>query len=315
LTRAAIREPGVAAASPMHCGSSDEPEVLPERRGHVWDRRRQPWDVVYRRMTLVNAFGNIIGLSDRLRGTPLSISYRSQPSDVDGFLSGSCLAISRDAWNEIGPFDEEFFLYQEEAEWQRRATNAGWRLRLADEMVRHVAKGTVNDDPQRLTRSEDLAFASAVLLVEYCYGKFVAQVYLMVGALVSNLGDRRHGRRKSIHNGRDVVLICDGDPASVNDQTAAAVALLKAGFSVCVMSLGRLGSFPRRLPPAVRLIRRPWWWPSIAPEGPASYVVFGPTRRERVSARLFKLRHPRVMELAVKDLETPMIEARRETVG
>jgi GT2 family glycosyltransferase len=170
VTRAAIREPGVAVAAPMQTGVGVEVELPSRDRMPRWDRSSAPWDVAYRRMTLLNAFGNIIGLSHLLRGSRLSISYRSQPRDVDGYLAGCCMAVSREAWLQVGPFDEEFFMYQEEQEWQRRATNAGWRLRLADEVgLRHAAMGTVRHDPQRLTRSEDLAAANAGLVWKLGY--------------------------------------------------------------------------------------------------------------------------------------------------
>jgi GT2 family glycosyltransferase len=305
LTRAAIQEPGIAAAAPLQWQPVAEDAAPPRRRRpSFWDRRQLPWDdVAYRKLTLLSAFGSVAGFSTRLRGSVFSISYRSQPTDVDGFLAGSCLAISREAWDRVGPFDEEFFMYQEEAEWQRRAITAGWRLRLADEVgARHSLKGTVINDPQRLTRSQDLAFANAVLIVEYCFGIRAAEAYLVLGAIVENLRRRRHGRGLPLPQPHDVLLTIDGEAATVEDRTAAALGLLQAGYSVCVVSLQRLGSLQRGLPPVVRLIRRPWWWPSIAPQGSPSFFVTGTTRRERLFTQLFRLRHPRIPILAVEDL-------------
>jgi GT2 family glycosyltransferase len=40
-------------------------------------------------------------------------------------LSGSLLAISRAAWEQVGPFDEGYRLYFEETDWLRRAERAG----------------------------------------------------------------------------------------------------------------------------------------------------------------------------------------------
>jgi N-acetylglucosaminyl-diphospho-decaprenol L-rhamnosyltransferase len=43
---------------------------------------------------------------------------------VDGardYLTGACICISRGAWEAVGPFDEELFLYYEDVEWSLRA--------------------------------------------------------------------------------------------------------------------------------------------------------------------------------------------------
>ena len=101
------------------------------------------------------------------RGRRWSELYREQPQFVDGYLAGSCLAISRDAWNAVGAFDEEFFLYGEESEWQRRARSIGWSLVLVDELgVVHTGHGTVADDQVAALRSRDLLRANTALNLE-----------------------------------------------------------------------------------------------------------------------------------------------------
>ena len=44
------------------------------------------------------------------------------------FLIGSVLLLRAEALDEVGPFDERFFLYAEETDWQRRAATSagGW---------------------------------------------------------------------------------------------------------------------------------------------------------------------------------------------
>jgi GT2 family glycosyltransferase len=51
----------------------------------------------------------------------------SSPRDVD-FVIGACLLLRREVYDQIGGFDESFFMYQEEADWQRRIRSAGWRI-------------------------------------------------------------------------------------------------------------------------------------------------------------------------------------------
>lgn len=50
------------------------------------------------------------------------------PTDV-AMLAGACLVTRRATWERIGPFDPQFFLYFEDADWCRRARSRGLRLR------------------------------------------------------------------------------------------------------------------------------------------------------------------------------------------
>ena len=50
-----------------------------------------------------------------------------RPVDVDS-VTGAFVLLRRAAWNDVGPFDEGFFLYFEETEWCWRAKRAGWRI-------------------------------------------------------------------------------------------------------------------------------------------------------------------------------------------
>lgn len=42
------------------------------------------------------------------------------------FVIGACLLLRRQVYEEVGGFDEQFFMYAEEADWQRRMRNMGW---------------------------------------------------------------------------------------------------------------------------------------------------------------------------------------------
>ena len=69
--------------------------------------------------------------------------------DAD-WLVGAALLISAEAYQEIGPFDERFFLYCEETDWQRRAVMQGWSVELVqDVVVEHVGAGTSSDPAWR----------------------------------------------------------------------------------------------------------------------------------------------------------------------
>jgi GT2 family glycosyltransferase len=72
---------------------------------------------------------------------------RAEPTD---FVVGAVLLLRRAAWREVGGFDERFFLYAEEADWQRRAVGRGWSSRVVDSAVAsHRGAGTSANVEQR----------------------------------------------------------------------------------------------------------------------------------------------------------------------
>ena len=122
-TRELLRQPGVAAVAPR-CRD----DGAPVRRRGTSRRAAQ---------RLIRVLVAAAGYSDSLARHPVSQLYARQPNEsqsIDGYVGRCCLAISRAAWNALGGFDEEFFLYGEEADWQARARAAGWRIVLADEL-------------------------------------------------------------------------------------------------------------------------------------------------------------------------------------
>ena len=44
------------------------------------------------------------------------------------WVMGACFLLRRSAYDEVGPFDERYFLFSEEVDWMRRATDAGWSV-------------------------------------------------------------------------------------------------------------------------------------------------------------------------------------------
>ena len=49
----------------------------------------------------------------------------AQPVD---WVVGAAILIRREAWQQVGPIDGEFFMYFEETDWCRRAANNGWKI-------------------------------------------------------------------------------------------------------------------------------------------------------------------------------------------
>jgi N-acetylglucosaminyl-diphospho-decaprenol L-rhamnosyltransferase len=62
---------------------------------------------------------------------------RKESKHVD-WAQGSCLIVRREAFEQIGPLDERFFLYFTDVDWCRRCWDAGWKVHyFADVNVIH----------------------------------------------------------------------------------------------------------------------------------------------------------------------------------
>ncbi len=110
--------PDVACVAPaQHVPGSTSPS-----------RARWPWH------TPAGAWAEAVGLSRRRLA---SSRY---------FLGGAVLLVRKAALADVGTFDERFFLYSEDEDWQRRAVERGWRVRLCPDVVaEHGAGGTESD--------------------------------------------------------------------------------------------------------------------------------------------------------------------------
>ncbi|MCP4578450.1 MAG: glycosyltransferase [Deltaproteobacteria bacterium] len=67
------------------------------------------------------------------------LSDGMNPMEV-GWVSGACMLVRRDAIDNVGPFDERFFMYWEDADWCRRMWRKGWKVIYFPEasMIHHV---------------------------------------------------------------------------------------------------------------------------------------------------------------------------------
>ena len=67
----------------------------------------------------------------------------------NGFVIGSVLMLRTEALDQVGIFDEEFFLYAEETDWAYRAHRLGWRHREVREARAVHSGAATSGDPTR----------------------------------------------------------------------------------------------------------------------------------------------------------------------
>lgn len=63
------------------------------------------------------------------------------PRPVD-WISGACMIIPASRWTAVGPMDEQYFLYWEDADWCRRARDAGLHVVYEPGVVVHHRQGS-----------------------------------------------------------------------------------------------------------------------------------------------------------------------------
>lgn len=254
-----------------------------------------PWDNGHRTPNLLRALVSRAGYAPALRGRVVSDLYRTRPTAVDGYLTGACLLINRQAWNEVGGFDEEFFLYGEEADWQLRARSAGWRLVLVDEPgVMHSAKGTVAGDDRRSVRSDDLLRANIALTLEHSRGVRTADLYLAGTSVLDRVqpGARRaRTARVGAGSGRPQIILTTNRlvyGGAERQHVLLATELDRRGYSVTIACMQRFGPLVAEIPPTVRVVRQPWWCPAFETADGPTILVSGDTNTETGCATLWR---------------------------
>ncbi len=110
------------------------------------------------------------------------------------FVVGAVLLLRWEALQEVGFFDERFFLYSEETDWQRRAVDLGWRSQICvDATATHAGAASSNDPHWR----ETLFHAAQETYIRKWYGRrgwLVYRAAALAGATARIIvlpGDRR----------------------------------------------------------------------------------------------------------------------------
>lgn len=117
-------------------------------------------------------------LDSRLNGRyPLAAS----PHRIDHPL-GACMLLRRVALEDVGPFDERFFMYCEEVDWCLRAKAKGWEIyHLPDAVAQHVGG-------QSARQNRDAMYVELHRSRLRLYEKHYGRLFCTLARLVTRLG-------------------------------------------------------------------------------------------------------------------------------
>jgi GT2 family glycosyltransferase len=93
----------------------------------------------------------------RHRGLMGSVGSPGETSDTD-YVPGCCALISAAAWEQLGGYREDYFMYYEDVEWCHRARRAGWRVRYLAEVLCLHEVGVSSQQRGNLGLSENTAY-------------------------------------------------------------------------------------------------------------------------------------------------------------
>ncbi len=83
------------------------------------------------------------------------------------FAVATILLLRWEALQEVGLFDERFFLYSEETDWERRAHELGWHPVVRPDVVATHVGGATSEDP---SRRERLFYSAQEIYIRKWYG-------------------------------------------------------------------------------------------------------------------------------------------------
>ncbi|MBO0899877.1 glycosyltransferase family 2 protein [Cellulomonas sp. zg-ZUI22] len=87
-----------------------------------------------------------------------------------GWLSGACLLLRREAFEQVGGFDESYFMFFEDVDLGERLSHAGWEnLYVPDVRVTHVGGTSWRERPAPMIRAHH---ASALQYLERRYDRW-----------------------------------------------------------------------------------------------------------------------------------------------
>jgi GT2 family glycosyltransferase len=110
----------------------------------------------FRFPTPMRALLENLWISTAFPNHPVLGDYRHWPHDAErevDWVVGACMLVRREVFERTGGFDETFFMYSEEADWQRRIRGAGWRIAFTPAaVVTHLGGASGAQEKARINR-------------------------------------------------------------------------------------------------------------------------------------------------------------------
>lgn len=95
-------------------------------------------------------------MSALLPNHPVIGDYRRWNHDTErevDWIVGACMLVRREVFEKTGGFDEMFFMYAEEADWQKRIRDAGWSIGFTPAaVVTHLGGASGTAEKTRINR-------------------------------------------------------------------------------------------------------------------------------------------------------------------
>ena len=122
--------------------------------------------------------------------------YNPEQEQIVAQVTGAFMCVRRQAIEEVGVFDEQFFMYMEETDWCYRFYQAGWRVYYTPaSAIVHIGEGSsrLRTDREQLYYQSICAYLykhhGAISLVAYqaCYYGFVKPMQLLRRGMASLL--------------------------------------------------------------------------------------------------------------------------------
>ncbi|MEO8324871.1 MAG: glycosyltransferase family 2 protein, partial [Nitrospirota bacterium] len=135
------------------------------------------------------------GILRRLLGRCSTKCHLPHEAEPVAWVSGAFLCCRRAIWNEIGGFDEQFFLYYEDVDLCLRVSEAGWEVwHVPDAVVEHQSgasfAGNVNEQKRIYYANQRHFFQKHQGPLSAAFLSFVQDVYFRLSLFKQFANDR-----------------------------------------------------------------------------------------------------------------------------
>lgn len=172
-----------------------------------WPDKRQQVSCFYN-LSPINSFlhsaktGVITKIFNVLNVHEVAIPLKEHGVVEADWLSFACVLLKGEMIQEIGMMDEGYFMYREDNDYCRRATNAGWKLKFESKSrVVHLNKGSSNQAGVKRLPKYYFGSRTRYFLKYYGWqGLLLANVLWSLGRCISRLREVLARKPKAFHS-------------------------------------------------------------------------------------------------------------------